>query len=903
MLLLDDRVCVSAAGWEDFDENTYTFDIVATSNLFNEDSLTTSLTFSLSYSADLGKKRQVGNVCESLWDTEILFGIRTYPSGHSYLPANMRDEGVTVQLKALTACDEFVMNREILENSTITWEIIDKDSIDVSDASTRLLLSSSDLTDRDTFPVATPVSIYVEMDVGGLGERILTSEFSFEFMPGPVEFELDDDPGYAFQANEQLVLDFSDSETTDGIETDDGTWEWEWRCEEALTGDPCRYSNGDTIDMPSGPVFSSNDNRNFEVEVPLMFSVQVRVTFGDMDELTSLGQWLRVINPISTDDIETTFELLTWRCLTNNKDGYSFSYSPDDDSEIESTAFETLWAPNTNDFGEVEVIDIESSSDELAEFKCSCSASCGEPVFVRLTLTFTDSSTVSIYQIYQPPPSLSPHGGSCSAVTSTLGEDVEDDVVSLLSFIFVECTGWEFADGLVSVLGERVYFAVEDEGEGEVENPLTYPPKRTLFGNQQMLVPCGTSVAIFVEIVGFGETSNFTTFQRVADLQVDVWVDSEIPRVDAAIAEIDDSPNAFLKQNYIFSSIKTTSSDCGEGAYVPVDPDDVLDDILDSDPPDDIDEVLDEAPIIAVIAGDDPDDIDDIIDRFEDYLDVINDQGDLDDAVDIIGSILDGVSNILDATDDQDILNDIYDLIGNAEGSLLCLLNCGEDPVVIESDAVTVGASAQSLASLASRPIFLGDSGVAFLLPEDTSEIEESLGIEEGSCVLTGTSVINSGDNENPVASFSFYVIDCATGVREEVMITLDGQFTIIIPSGDRPSSDDGCGGEVDDVPSCVSGTTLTETIDTDGCELLDDNGTHIFCGCSHLTAFSALFVPGEGGDCEWEWDILHTVAVSLLAFSLITVSLIILVEHNFVFKKRKQRIKEKTKTKKSRKD
>ena len=151
------------------------------------------------------------------------------------------------------------------------------------------------------------------------------------------------------------------------------------------------------------------------------------------------------------------------------------------------------------------MLNIESDDDELAQVKCSCDAICSghsrkvyskyfefmfltppfphstiEPVFVRLTLSFSDSSSVSLYHLYQPPSSLPPHGGSCSALFSTLGEEEEGgEVVSLLSFVVVTCEGWEFEDGMVSVLGEKIYFMVEDEGEGAVESPLSYPPKTT----------------------------------------------------------------------------------------------------------------------------------------------------------------------------------------------------------------------------------------------------------------------------------------------------------------------------------------------------------------------------------------------------------------------------------------
>ena len=72
-----------------------------------------------------------------------------------------------------------------------------------------------------------------------------------------------------------------------------------------------------------------------------------------------------------------------------------------------------------------------------------------------------------------------------------------------------------------------------------------------------------------------------------------------------------------------------------------------------------------------------------------------------------------------------------------------------------------------------------------------------------------------------------------------------------------------------------------------------------IICGCTHLTAFSALFVPGAAGECgvgAWEWGVLQTVAASLLTFCLVMMVLLLIGEHQLIYKKRKAAIKSKTK-------
>ena len=81
------------------------------------------------------------------------------------------------------------------------------------------------------------------------------------------------------------------------------------------------------------------------------------------------------------------------------------------------------------------------------------------------------------------------------------------------------------------------------------------------------------------------------------------------------------------------------------------------------------------------------------------------------------------------------------------------------------------------------------------------------------------------------------------------------------------------------------------------GCEVIEVNENQIICGCTHLTAFSALFVPGGGGECgEWEWGTLQTVAAVLISVVSVGVVVGLVLEYVLVFKKRKERIAKKTK-------
>ena len=325
------------------------------------------------------------------------------------------------------------------------------------------------------------------------------------------------------------------------------------------------------------------------------------------------------------------------------------------------------------------------------------------------------------------------------------------------------------------------------------------------------------------------------------------------------------------------------------GTFSPVNSQDVLDDILDSDPPDTVEDVLNEAPILAIVG--DPDQSDAVFDRYDDYLDVVTNQGDLEDGDSLSGVIVDGVSGLLGATDDSDVRDNGYDLLGNVQSALLCLMECGEDPVVVEGDLVTVGAQSGTLEQLAGKEIALGATGAYFLFPSDISELQETLG--EGTCVYTGTSFVQSNNPSSiPAASFTFYTLNCTTGEREEVAVTIDGEFQIVIPLPEDLQEEEGDCGEEPEV-TCLSGDSLSSLEDTIGCEVIEVREQEVVCGCRHLTAFSALFVPGSGGACGgWEWGILQTVAATLIAFVAIVVVIFLSLEHVLVHRKRQAAVK-----------
>ena len=427
-----------------------------------------------------------------------------------------------------------------------------------------------------------------------------------------------------------------------------------------------------------------------------------------------------------------------------------------------------------------------------------------------------------------------------------------------------------------------------------------------VFGPIQMTLPCGLN-EIVTDIVGFGDSPSVTfTRAPTATIEVTSWTNDLEPVFTEAQATIEESNNEFLKRGLLYSTLKTMRLDCFlEGTFVPVDEDQVLNDILDNGAPTTIEDVLDEAPLLGIVGDEDPDRVEEVLDRYKDYLDVVGEQGDLEDGEAVSQEIIEGVAGILDGTNDDSVKDSGYDLLNDIQTTLLCLIECGEEPVSVESGSVTVGAQSGTLEQLAGEPISLGNSGAVFIFPTDLTELEIELG--KDTCLYTGTSTVASGagtseggTEQTLAASFTFYTINCTTGEREEVMVTTDGEFQIILPYSGGDSETDGCEDGNEDEVSCVSGDTLS-TLDNElGCRVIEVLEEQIICGCRHLTAFSALFVPGSGGACggEWEWGILQTIAASLIAFTVVFVAAFLIAEHFLVFKKRKNAIKSKTKRK-----
>ena len=52
-------------------------------------------------------------------------------------------------------------------------------------------------------------------------------------------------------------------------------------------------------------------------------------------------------------------------------------------------------------------------------------------------------------------------------------------------------------------------------------------------------------------------------------------------------------------------------------------------------------------------------------------------------------------------------------------------MECGQDELVLESGRISLGVSIEFFVPLSSQPIVVGESGVSFTLPEDSSDLEK----------------------------------------------------------------------------------------------------------------------------------------------------------------------------------
>ena len=279
-----------------------------------------------------------------LWesDPEDLYGILTYPSGEVYWGESMREEGVTVLLKGLVrGCDGEMISAEILAAGNVSWDFLEGaeeggwDGVNLDDYSkgTRLFLPSTLLL--TTFSPSLWVRIQVTFQWGE-GSHLATN-FSFLFLPGGVEFILEEDPGVIVEKEGPLVLDFGSSLVQDekrGLIEDgyDQQWEWLWRCINPLSGGNCVYSGGGEVVMPGRSESKFVAEGEFVVGEPLLFVVSAKVVLrGGMEGEgggVSRGKWTRVFNAVEERGGGGEAVLYSeWGCLgSGGENGFSVCF-------------------------------------------------------------------------------------------------------------------------------------------------------------------------------------------------------------------------------------------------------------------------------------------------------------------------------------------------------------------------------------------------------------------------------------------------------------------------------------------------------------------------------------------------------------------------------------------------
>ena len=182
-----------------------------------------------------------------------------------------------------------------------------------------------------------------------------------KFNGGPVKVTMNPVINSVVSTTEQLIIDLTDSYTTDDIfykgeEGERYEWEWEWEClvpreggeeEEGKEGE-CIYEGGEVMKMPGKEEghWEGEEGKNLRKGVPLMFVVRIRVRDwgeegrkrrrgegdGERGELVSEGRWVKVFSPVvegrgeegGGEEIEMKEE--RWMC-EDGSIGYSVQFS------------------------------------------------------------------------------------------------------------------------------------------------------------------------------------------------------------------------------------------------------------------------------------------------------------------------------------------------------------------------------------------------------------------------------------------------------------------------------------------------------------------------------------------------------------------------------------------------
>ena len=322
------RACIAGNNFEKLDSDQfYAFNIQGTSVLFKT-TTSASFTFHLSSSKLFSSRfspRQTITCDPSLWDSSptSLYGIQTFPSGHTLLPPSLRSSPLVITTKALSPCPQIGMSKDILMSSSFFWEFLGELGGDLNPndwvRGTKLVIPETILKDRDVFPPNQPVALQVTVDI--VEGDLFTAGVIIEFLPSPVEMKISSEFSSIYDVNDLLVIDFSDSYTLDGVVVGGDGWEWEWEWTCVIPGErgeirECVYSDGAVVEMPGEMEqrFEGEEGKKFEEGVPLFFSIKGRVRREGGDGVVAEGTWSSVVNPVGGLAVGLELREDYWMC-------------------------------------------------------------------------------------------------------------------------------------------------------------------------------------------------------------------------------------------------------------------------------------------------------------------------------------------------------------------------------------------------------------------------------------------------------------------------------------------------------------------------------------------------------------------------------------------------------------
>ena len=240
-------------------------------------------------------------------------------------------------------CDEKVVSKDILSPATFLWEFVSnnnttnirlRDNLEIDKnwkKGTMLTIPSNILTDREIFPPNVPVTLRVSITFFEQEDATFLEELSLQFLPSPIEMKVQMGFSSIFDVEERLVIDLTDSYTSDGlvVEGEEGAgkweWEWEWSCMAVVQkgddtreeGEECQYESGAVVVMPGEREgrFEADEGERFQEGEAYYFSVKSRVReAGGGGEVVAEGRWSTVMSGVREEGVGLELVEDYWVC-------------------------------------------------------------------------------------------------------------------------------------------------------------------------------------------------------------------------------------------------------------------------------------------------------------------------------------------------------------------------------------------------------------------------------------------------------------------------------------------------------------------------------------------------------------------------------------------------------------